>query len=149
MPSKRQSDATRQFLIKLSFRRKPMTTKLSLFICAGLLAGCVTETLNPTPTSNTAKPRLVGEATAVAVLTPALAQKGLQMQPMPASRAGALAQYCTGNAEAIALTSDMNEAEVTKCYAAGGRWSAVSSEGMSVYLSRAFNAQNSGFDWWG
>jgi hypothetical protein len=124
-------------------------SKLSLLICAGVLAGCVTETVDPTPSSSTGLPRLVGEPAAVDALIPALAQKGLQMQPMPASRADALAQYCTGNAEAIALTSDMNEAEVTKCYAAGGRWSAVSSEGMSVYLSRAFNAQHSGFDWWG
>ncbi len=126
-----------------------MTPKLSLLICAASLAGCVTETVDPTPTFSSAMPRLVGEAAAVAVLTPALEKKGLQMQPLPASRADALAQYCAGNAEAIVLTSDMTDAEVTKCSAAGGGWSAVASEGMNVYLSRAFNAQNSGFDWWG
>lgn len=124
-------------------------SKFSLLICAGVLAGCVAETVDPTPSSSSGLPRLVGEPAAVDALIPALAQKGLQMQPMPASRADALAQYCAGNAEAIALISDMTDAEVTKCYDAGGRWSAVSSEGMNVYLARSFNAQHSGFDWWG
>lgn len=123
-------------------------SKLSLIICAGVLAGCVTETVDPTPSSNTGLPRLVGEPAAVNALIPALAKKGLKMQPMPASRADALAQYCAGNADAIALISDMTDAEVTKCYDAGGHWSAVSSEGMSVYLARNFNTQHSGFDWW-
>lgn len=122
--------------------------RLLILVCAGAIAGCVPTTVEQRPASNTTLPRLTGEAAAVAKLKPALAIKGLQMQPVPASRADALTQYCTGKADVLVLSTDMTDSEVTKCWAAGGRWSAVSSEGLNVYLAPDFNARHSTFDWW-
>ncbi|WP_156477537.1 hypothetical protein [Falsihalocynthiibacter arcticus] len=114
---------------------------LTFLFCATALAACVTE--NETPSAampETGMARLTGEATSVAKLTPALASKGLTMQPMPDSRTAAIARFCSGGAEALVLTSAFTDSETDRCAAAGGHWSAVFADGMPTWLAPNFKS---------
>ena len=117
------------------------TKLMTLLFCAGVLAACVTEN-NPSVATmpETGMPRLTGEAISVAKLTPALTGKGLAMQPMPDSRAAAIARFCSGGAEALVLTSAFTDAETDSCVAAGGHWSAVNADGMPAWLAPNFKS---------
>jgi hypothetical protein len=112
----------------------------SLF-CAGVLAACVAE--NETPVvavPEMGMPRLAGEAASVAKLTPLLAGKGLIMQPVPDSRAAAIARFCSGGADALVLTSAFTDSETDSCAAAGGHWIAVFADGMPAWLAPNFKS---------
>jgi hypothetical protein len=119
-----------------------MTLPLVLF-AATCLAGCVTETPAVQPqASASGTPRLTGEPSSVDILIPRLAARGLTMEPLPASRAAAIRTYCTGGAEALALTTPFTDAEAQACVDMGGGWSASLTFGQSTYLSRSLAASN-------
>ncbi|WP_458793036.1 hypothetical protein [Yoonia sp. MH D7] len=88
----------------------------------------------------TGMPRLAGEAASVDKLIPLLAKKGLIMQPVPDSRAAAIARFCSGGAEALVLTSAFTDSETDSCAAAGGHWSAVFADGMPAWIAPNFKS---------
>ncbi len=116
--------------------------KLVTFLfCAIILAACVTESeTSVVEVLETGMPRLTGEAASVAKLMPALAGKGLSMQPIPDTRAAAIARFCSGGAEALVLTSAFTDTESDSCAAAGGHWSAVFADGMPAWLAPGFKS---------
>lgn len=119
-----------------------MTLPLVLFAAISL-AGCVTGTAAVQPQATAPDtPRLAGEPASVDALIPRLAARGLTMQPLPASRAAAIRTYCTGGAEALALTTPFTDAEAVACADMGGGWSASSAFGQNIYVSRGLVATN-------
>jgi hypothetical protein len=114
-----------------------------LLFAAAALAGCVPETAAVQPqASASGAPRLTGEAASVDTLIPRLAARGLTMEPLPASRAAAIRTYCTGGAEALALTTPFTDAEAQACSDMGSGWSASMTFGQYTYVSRGLVASN-------
>lgn len=113
-----------------------------LLLAATCLAGCVTETAVQPQAAAPDTPRLAGEPASVDTLIPRLAARGLTMEPLPSSRAAAIRTYCTGGAEALALTTPFTDAEAQACSDMGGGWSANTSFGQYTYVSRGLAASN-------
>jgi hypothetical protein len=107
-----------------------------------VLAGCDTTTpVRPTderatPGSKPNPVRVVGEATAGSAIASGLSADGFNVSSALDGRSDGLTAFCSGNAEVLAISTDLSNKERSTCQSLGGDWSAGSSNsGYIVYLS--------------
>lgn len=104
--------------------------RLHLSLSALLLAmGCagtdepVSQLVPPTDLS--AALRIVGEEGADARLMPSLEADRIEVTGAFEGRSAGLARFCSGQAEALALETDLTESERSQCVEAGGVWTTL------------------------
>lgn len=116
------------------------STLFSAIAATCLVAACVPDTpISKSPMVGA--PRLTGEPAAVATLNAHLSRNGLTMQPLSEPRAAAIKRFCSGNAEALVLSSEWTDAESQGCWEMGSHWSAFSSTGMASYWVPGFETK--------
>ena len=107
-----------------------------------VLAGCEATTQSgasderATPGSKPDPVRVVGEATAGSAIASGLSADGFNVSSALTGRSDGLTAFCSGNAEVLAISSDLSDNERSTCKSLGGDWSAGSSKsGYIVYVS--------------
>lgn len=119
-----------------------------------LVASC-TQPEQPAAPETAAEPgfRFVGEPEAGARLMKFVEADGMNATASFDGRAPGLTAFCAGQADAVALNTDLSEAERATCKQGGASWSALSGLGTDapiLYIrydiANAFVAESSGYN---
>ena len=107
-----------------------------------VVAGCQTDTQTAlsderaTPGTKPNPVRVVGEATAGSAFAGGLVADGFNVSSALNGRSDGITVFCSGNAEVLAISSDLDEQERSTCRSLGGDWSVASTKsGYIVYAS--------------
>jgi hypothetical protein len=116
-----------------------------VLVLAGLLLGACASTGGdggdvPSQQPLPGELRFVGEPGPGARVSATLAAEAIAVTGAYSGRAAGIDAFCSGGADGLVLSSDLNDAERATCKGLGGNWSALSGLNLEILYIRYFIA---------